>query len=100
MYNIYVEHYVEHTSRLKIVRAVATIRGTEMPFGPYKSHTDCVRKVSHKKNPPKDPHAYCKWIEDKITKGDELLLELIKTYKSGDVLRAAVQTYYRLDTAW
>lgn len=41
-----------------------------MPFGPYKSHSHCVRVVSHRKNPPRDPHAYCKWLEEKIEGGD------------------------------
>ncbi|MCK4963699.1 MAG: hypothetical protein KAS54_01355, partial [Dehalococcoidia bacterium] len=41
-----------------------------MPFGKYKSHSHCVSVVSHKKNPPKDPHAYCKWLEEKIEGGD------------------------------
>lgn len=44
-----------------------------MPFGPYKSHTHCVQVVSHRKNPPTDPHAYCKWLEEKISGGDPLV---------------------------
>jgi len=37
-----------------------------MPFGPYKSHSHCVRVVSRRKNPPRDPHAYCKWLEERL----------------------------------
>lgn len=57
-----------------------------------------MRKVSHRKNPPSDPHAYCKWIEDKIVKKDGVLIELIGSY-TGDALRAAVHTYWMMDTA-
>lgn len=48
-----------------------------MPFGPYKSHTHCVQVVSHKKNPPSDPHAFCRWLEKKITGGDPLIAKFL-----------------------
>jgi len=41
-----------------------------MPFGPYKSHSHCVRVVSQKRRPPRDPHAYCKWLKRRLESGD------------------------------
>ena len=41
-----------------------------MPFGPYKNHSHCVRVVSQKRSPPRDPHAYCKWLKRRLESGD------------------------------
>ena len=48
-----------------------------MPFGPFKNHAHCVSVVSHKKDPPSDPDAYCAWIERKIKGGDSALMEFL-----------------------
>jgi hypothetical protein len=70
-----------------------------MPFGPYKNFDDCVRKVSHKKNPPKDPKAYCAWIQKKIEGEDPVFFEIFTKYKEWGVdLRATVFSYYRFET--
>jgi glyoxylase-like metal-dependent hydrolase (beta-lactamase superfamily II) len=48
-----------------------------MPFGPYKNFEHCIRVVSHRKNPPRDPKAYCAWIRRKVEGGDAVVLEML-----------------------
>lgn len=48
-----------------------------MPFGQFKNFEHCVRVVSHRKNPPSDPQAYCAWIRRKIEGGDREIIELL-----------------------
>lgn len=46
---------------LKAAGVVAT-----NPMGPWKSFRQCVRSVSHRKHPPRDPKAYCGAIKSRV----------------------------------
>jgi len=70
-----------------------------MPFGPYENFDDCVNKVSHKKDAPSNPKAYCGWLQSKIEGEDPVFFEIFEKYKEWDVdLRATIFSYYRFET--
>ena len=57
-----------------------------MPFGPFKNFDHCIRVVSHRKNPPSDPAAYCAWIRRKIEGGDSHIMELLAAGKLDETI--------------
>lgn len=70
-----------------------------MPFGPYRNHEHCVRVVSHRKNPPKDPDAYCAFIKGKVEGEDPEYLELIAGVQKTGEERA--KTHFKIsDEEW
>jgi len=57
-----------------------------MPFGPFKNFEHCLRVVSHRKDPPSDPSAYCAWIRRKIEGGDSHIIELFAAGKIDETI--------------